>query len=154
MNFLIRELYGGQSVVPHGKIEEVIILLIYLAKLMKFNHCMNFFELQFHSNSTFKSNAISWTERPVKQVTLRWAATVVRGVLVMRHRSADPGVGVLALGSNSFPAWCRLSFCSPKLRALRSPWNTCRVEVTGLLRLCCHHVVSFTVCSLWSDGLP
>ena len=61
--------------------------------------------------------------------TLRWAETVVRGVLVIRHRSADPGVGLLAFGSNSFPAWCRLFFCSPKLKALRSPWNTDSLEV-------------------------
>lgn len=54
--------------------------------------------------------------------TLRCAATVASGVAVIRHRSAEPDVGFLALGSNSWPNWCRLNFCRPNPRALRSPW--------------------------------
>lgn len=37
--------------------------------------------------------------------TFRCAATWVRGVLVMRHRSVEPEVGCFALGSNSCPSW-------------------------------------------------
>ncbi len=61
--------------------------------------------------------------------TFRCAATVARGVLVMRHRSAEPEVGCLALGSNSWPSWCRLNFCCPKPRALRFPLEMQRWHV-------------------------
>lgn len=67
------------------------------------------------------------------EITWRWAATVFSGVVVIRHKSTDPGVGFLALGSNSFPTWCRFSFCSPKLNALRSPWNTRHTHVESVL---------------------
>lgn len=63
-----------------------------------------------------KNNSVWQVDR-----TLKCAATVVRGVLVTRHKSAEPGVGCLALGSNSLPSWWRLNFCFPKIRALRSP---------------------------------
>lgn len=53
--------------------------------------------------------------------TFRCAATSARGVLVMRQRSAEPEVGFLALGSNSWPSWWRLNFCWPNPRALRFP---------------------------------
>lgn len=63
--------------------------------------------------------------------TCRCAATAGRGVFVIRHRSAEPEVGRLALGSNSWPTWCRLNFCCPKPRAFRSPcWNKTRRTVT------------------------
>lgn len=56
--------------------------------------------------------------------TFRCAATVVRGVLVMRHKSAEPDVGCLAFGWNSWPNWWRLNFCFPNPRALRFPWRS------------------------------
>lgn len=66
--------------------------------------------------------------------TIRCAATVARGVLVMRHRSAEPEVGCLALGSNSWPSWWRLNFCWPKPRALRFPLEMQRGNVLVLTR--------------------
>jgi hypothetical protein len=42
-----------------------------------------------------------------------------RGASIRKHRSAEPGVGWAALGSNSRPATCRLILCSPKCSALR-----------------------------------
>lgn len=62
-------------------------------------------------------------------MTFRCAATVAREVLVMRHRSAEPEVGCLALGSNSWPSWWRLNFCCPKPRALRFPLKMQRWHV-------------------------
>lgn len=75
--------------------------------------------------------------------TIRCAATVVRGVLVMRHRSAEPEVGCLALGSNSWPSWWRLNFCWPNPRALRSPLEMQRGHVLVLTRRPLIHEVGF-----------
>lgn len=52
---------------------------------------------------------------------------------MIRQRSTEPGVGILALGSNSFPDWCRLIFCWPKPKAFLSPWVTIKManEITG-----------------------
>ena len=55
------------------------------------------------------------------------------GVATMKQRSADPGVGRSAFGSNSPPAWCRLIFCAPKARALRpAPGNGAHAQHAGV----------------------
>ena len=53
--------------------------------------------------------------------TFRCSMTSVSCVDVIKQTSADPGVGQLALGSNSLPCTCRLIFCCPKLSAFLPP---------------------------------
>ena len=79
------------------------------------------------ASSSISIDNITWS-------TFKCAATIARGVLVMRHRSAEPEVGCLAFGSNSWPSWWRLNFCCPKPRALRFPYK-CRDDVWGLRRV-------------------
>ena len=47
--------------------------------------------------------------------------TSVIGVSVIKQRSADPGVGYAALGSNSDPRSCRFIFCCPNFNAFLEP---------------------------------
>ena len=67
------------------------------------------------------------------------AAILVGSASVTKQRSAEPGVGCAAFGSSSWPAWCRFSFCSPKVSAaagaeddLGHPQDT-GVEADGVL---------------------
>jgi catechol 2,3-dioxygenase-like lactoylglutathione lyase family enzyme len=45
-------------------------------------------------------------------------STSEMGVSEIKHKSADPGVGCNAFGSNSLPCWCKnhLSFLSNRIR--------------------------------------
>src|SRR5438309_10391895 len=45
--------------------------------------------------------------------------TASRELVVVKHKSAEPGVGLYAFGSNSLPASWRLIFWEPKVKALR-----------------------------------
>src|SRR5215212_11550437 len=47
----------------------------------------------------------------------RCSTTSAIGVFVRKHRSAEPGIGTAALGSNSRPASWRLIFCAPNAKA-------------------------------------
>ena len=49
-------------------------------------------------------------------ISASWRCSITPSscVCVQKHRSAEPGVGAAALGSNSRPASCRLIFCVAK----------------------------------------
>lgn len=111
----------------------------------KMRHTIAFFGRRLLLDSRLECTWSGWN-------TLRCAATVVRGVLVMRHRSAEPEVGCLALGSNSWPSWWRFNFCCPNPRALRFPLKgqtepmcvcVC-VEISWCTIKACHLVDVFT----------
>ncbi len=53
-----------------------------------------------------------------------WCCACCCTVAMIRHGSADPGVGTRALGSNARPAACRLIFCCPKANAGRPSPNS------------------------------
>lgn len=55
---------------------------------------------------------------------MMWCCACCCTVAMIRHGSADPGVGTRALGSNARPAACRLIFCCPKANAGRPSPNS------------------------------
>jgi hypothetical protein len=65
------------------------------------------------------------------QHTSRCSTTSAIGVFVRKHRSAEPGIGTAALGSNSRPASWRLIFCQPNAKAWwPSPKTTASIPST------------------------
>ena len=70
------------------------------------------------------------------------AVTSASGVAVMKHKSADPGVGLSATRPGMLLAGCRLIFCRPKRSAVRprqsaqppSPARACRTRRCGQCR--------------------
>ena len=64
-------------------------------------------------------------DRPELDQSPSSAAIASIGPSAMKHRSALPGAGAAAFGSNSAPAWWRLIFWAPKASARRPSPNVC-----------------------------
>lgn len=105
----------------------------YKRSIKKLDHFFISFEIsiKFSSGSRMQTDRIELVA-PVQTTGpssigiakfLRCVTTSSKGSFAMKQRSADPGIGTFALGSNSLPASCKFIFWFPKVKAFRFSSN-------------------------------